>query len=249
MPLYLIGHAVQILLIFHVLKTGRDRYWIWLLIFLPGGIGALVYIVMEILPEFSQGITGQRAVRNIKKAVNPGGDLRTAAQAYERSQNAGTARDYAQALIVSDRLDEAREILQRMMGGLYANDPELLELLATAQFEQKEYRECISTLDQMTEHNPEHNSPHGHLLYARALQAAGDMDDALKAYASVAAYYPGAEARVRWCEAMVANNDLEDAKQELEAIDRDARLAPKYFRRAEKHWLAKARDMQKQISS
>jgi len=61
MPIYL-TYFIQILLIIHVLKTGRDRYWIWLLLFLPL-IGGIAYLVVEIIPEFSSGITGQRTRR------------------------------------------------------------------------------------------------------------------------------------------------------------------------------------------
>ena len=56
MPVYL-TYFIQLLLIIHVLKTGRDRYWIWLLLFLPL-IGGVAYLVVEIIPEYSSGITG-----------------------------------------------------------------------------------------------------------------------------------------------------------------------------------------------
>lgn len=57
---------VQLVLIIHVLKTDRSRYWILMLLFMPF-IGGIAYLVIEILPEFSSSITGQRAVRNVKK--------------------------------------------------------------------------------------------------------------------------------------------------------------------------------------
>jgi len=41
--------AAQVLCIIHAYKTGR-RNWIYLLIFLPG-IGVLIYLFMEILPD------------------------------------------------------------------------------------------------------------------------------------------------------------------------------------------------------
>jgi hypothetical protein len=55
----LIPFALQLLLIIHVLKTRRDFFWIYLLIFLPL-VGGLAYIVVEILP----GIGRSRAVRS-----------------------------------------------------------------------------------------------------------------------------------------------------------------------------------------
>ena len=43
---------IQLALIIHVLKTGRSRYWILMLLFMPA-IGGLAYLVIEIIPEFS----------------------------------------------------------------------------------------------------------------------------------------------------------------------------------------------------
>src|SRR4051812_40614203 len=45
---YYIVAAFQIVCILHALKTSR-RDWIYLLIFLPG-VGAIIYIIREILP-------------------------------------------------------------------------------------------------------------------------------------------------------------------------------------------------------
>ena len=64
MPVY-ISYFIQLVLIIHVLKTGRNRYWIWMLLFLPL-IGGVAYLVIEILPEITNSITGQRAVRGVR---------------------------------------------------------------------------------------------------------------------------------------------------------------------------------------
>ncbi len=49
MSLVILMYIVQIGLIVHVLKTGRQMYWIFILIIAPG-IGALAYFIVEILP-------------------------------------------------------------------------------------------------------------------------------------------------------------------------------------------------------
>ena len=66
---------IQLALIIHVLKTDRSRYWLLFMIIMPM-IGGIAYLVIEILPEFSRSISGQRAVRNVKNTINPGADLR-----------------------------------------------------------------------------------------------------------------------------------------------------------------------------
>jgi hypothetical protein len=126
MPVY-ITYFVQILLVIHVLKTGRNRYWIWLLLFLPL-VGGVAYLIIEILPEFTGGIRGQRALRQVRKAVNPTADLKRHADAWAQSPNADNARRYAEVLIDHKKFDEANTILDTALQGFFAKEPGLLLL-------------------------------------------------------------------------------------------------------------------------
>jgi hypothetical protein len=67
------------------------------------------------------------------------------------------------------------------------------------------------------------------------------MEEALDAYRSVATYFPGVEARYRLAEALLANDEAQQARQELEQLLNDAHLAPGHFRKAQKPWLDLAR--------
>ena len=101
---------IQLALIIHVLKTGRSRYWILMLFFMPM-IGGLAYFVIEVLPEFSNSISGQRAVRNVKQTLNPGADLRQHKAAWDQSPNVDNGRRYAEALVDAGKTVEAEEII------------------------------------------------------------------------------------------------------------------------------------------
>lgn len=247
MSVYL-TYAIQLLLIIHVLKTGRDKYWIWMLLFLPA-IGGIAYFVIEILPELRAGIGGQRALRRARGVLDPGGDVRKAAAAYEQSANAENARHYAQALLAGKRGEEAEKILGAQLRGIHEFDPLLLELQARAQFRQEKYNDAIWTMDVLTRENPAHTSAEGHLLYARALEAVNRVEDALDNYKAVSDYYPGAEARLRYCLALVAAGQPGDARQALEELLNDARLAPRHFRQSQKPWLDQAKSALKKLGA
>jgi len=170
---------VQLALIIHVLKTGRNRYWILLLLFMPL-IGGLAYLVIEILPEFSGSITGQRAVRNVKKTLNPGADLKHHEAAWEQSPNVDNGRRYAEALLASGKTAEAEKIVNAALKGLFATEPTLLLVKAHIEFDQDRPEEAVETLETLQEHNPDFRTAEGHLLYARALEAAGQTDKAIR---------------------------------------------------------------------
>ena len=228
---------VQLALIIHVLKTGRSRYWIMMLIFMPM-IGGIAYFLIELLPEFSGSIAGQRAVRNVKQTLNPGADLRTNQAAWNQSPNVDNGRRYAQSLMESGNTDEAEEIIQQALKGLFSTEPTLLLLKAQIEFDTDRTAVAVTTLELLQQNNPDFRSAEGHLLYARALEAEGQIDEAVKEYSAVSGYFPGVEARYRLalCLAVAGNNSA--SKAEFDSILNDAKLAPPHFRKSQKTWLA-----------
>lgn len=239
MPLIL-TYAIQILLVIHVLKTGRNRLWIWVLFLFPG-LGGAAYLLVEVLPEFMNGISGQRALRNVRKAVNPGAELRQHEAAWQQSPNADNARRYAAALIESGNHDDADKILDQALSGFFSTEPSLLLLKAQLLFETGQPASSAEVLETLNEKNPEFRSPEGHLLYARALEADGKLEDAIREYRQVSGYFPGVEARYRLAMALKSHAKVEDARGEFEQLLNDAKLAPLHFRKSQKAWLDLAR--------
>lgn len=228
--------VMQLALIFHVIKTGRSYYWIMFLIFVPL-LGGLVYFFIEIMPEFSNSIAGQRAARTVRHTLNPGAELRQHEAAWKQSPNVDNSRRYAEALLESGDASRAEDIIDQALKGLFETEPTLLLLKARIEFENERAPEAVATLELLQEHNPEFRSAEGHLLYARALEAVGKIDAAIKEYSAVSGYFPGVEARYRLalCLETAGRNDA--SRTELESILNDAKLAPAHFRKSQKPWL------------
>ena len=227
---------IQLGLIIHVLKSGRSRYWIMVLLFMPL-IGGIAYLVIELIPEFSGSISGQRAVRTVKHTLNPGADLRQHEAAWNQSPNVDNGRRYAEALLDSGKTDEAEDIINQALKGLFKTEPTLLLLKARLQFEKNRTGETVETLESLQGHNPDFRSAEGHLLYARALEAEGQIDKAIKEYSAVSGYFPGVEARYRLALCLETAGKSTASKAELESILNDAKLAPPHFRKSQKNWL------------
>jgi hypothetical protein len=69
MHVVILSAVIQGLAILHVLKTGRDFRWIFLLLFLPG-IGVLIYFLIEVLPALNQNLTARRCLNTSAMAVS-----------------------------------------------------------------------------------------------------------------------------------------------------------------------------------
>src|SRR5690606_18847408 len=173
MPIVILSAVVQGLAILHVLRTGRDMRWIFLILFIPG-IGAVIYFVAEVLPSLNQNITARRTVRRVQNAVDPNRGIRSTLLDYERNPSVETASRHAAELTQAGRYDEAIKVCNEARTGLFEDDPKILSSLASAQFAAGRYRETIATLDSLRATNPGFRSPDGHLIYARALEESGE---------------------------------------------------------------------------
>lgn len=245
MPVY-ITYFIQLLLIIHVLKTGRNRYWIYLLLFVPM-IGGVAYLIIEVLPEFSGGIRGQRALRSVRQAVNPEAELKNCAAAWEQSTNTDNARRYVEALLSHGQYSQAAEVLEQALSGFFSTEPSLLLLKARSGYETGEYDSAVKTLEYLQETNPDFRSAQGHLLYARSLEATNATELALEEYLAVSKYFPGVEARYRLAMAMQKADRNQDSIEEFEQLINDAALAPAHFRKSEKKWLKLAGEELKKL--
>ena len=236
MSLLILSIIVQVALIIHVVKTGRNQIWIWVLalLSLPG---AIAYIAVEVLPELLRSRTAQRTARGLRKAVDPGADLRRYENEARVASNVASRQRYAEELVRHQRYDEAIGQYREALTGLYEHDPNLMQGLAQAQFGKGDAAAARATLDELIQRNPDFRSPAGHLLYARALEAEGNVPKALEEYAVLAPSYPGAEASVRYAQLLQAQGRRAEAQKVARELLEQARIAPGHYRRAQRPWL------------
>ncbi len=236
MSLLILSILVQVALIIHVVKTGRNQIWIWVLalLSLPG---AIAYIAVEVLPELFRSRAAQRTARGLRKAMDPGRELRRYESETRVAGNVASRQRYAEELVRHQHYDEAIAQYREALTGLYEHDPNLMLGLAQAQFGKGDASAARATLDDLIRHNPDFRSPAGHLLFARALEAEGDVPKALEEYAVLAPSYPGAEASVRYAQLLQAQGRRAEAQKVARELLEQARIAPGHYRRAQRPWL------------
>jgi len=240
MPIGILTAALTIFAVVHLFRTGRSMVWLMVILFLPV-VGPLAYVIVEVLPSFSQNPAARKALSRARKAIDPNRGVREGSLNYERSQNVDTASRLAAELTKAGRHDEAIRVCMEARTGLFEDDPKILLALSQAQFAASRYADAIATLDYLREKNPGFRSADGHLVYARSLEESEATARALEEYAALVNYNPGAEARVR--QAMLYNKigDKARAAELFAALLNDARLAPKHFQRSEREWIELAK--------
>ena len=232
--------AIQVGLIVHVIKTGRNMLWIMALAFLPV-VGSIAYVVAEVLPEVLGGRTARRAKSGVQRMMDPDRDLRRASAEVEISGNVDARRRLAEELLERSQFDAAIEVYQGGLRGIFEHDPTLLLGLARAHFGKQDYAAARAALERLTQHNPDFKSADAQLLYARTLEGENALAEAEQVYETLAPGFPGAEARLRYGLLLKRRGKLPEAQRVLKDLLDAAKLGPAHYRKAQAEWLERAR--------
>lgn len=231
---------IQILFAIHAVKTGRDRTWLYFIIFVPL-IGCAAYFFTQVLPDLGNDPKVRNAGRTLARSMNPLGELKRRKEELEISDNIDNRLALADECMAMEYFDEAETLYRSCQHSHHATDPDIYQKLAEAQFAQSRFAEAQQSLENLIAHNPDYQSTAGHLLYARTLAEMGDVDSAFTEYDALLPTYPGEEARVRYALLLERTGHTEKANRLFsEAITRTNR-APRYYRKKEKPWIDLAR--------
>jgi hypothetical protein len=240
--LYGLSVLCTVACIVHVLRTRQATTWIWVLavLFMFPFIGPLVYFCAIVLPDLMGTRSGRRAVRGLRDTLNPEAELRRLENEVKVTGDVGSRQRYADELVRLGRSSEAVDVYKSCLTGVFADDPKLLLGYARTLFAAGDPAGARRTLDELIARNPDFKSADGHLLYARALESEGDFEKALAEYATLAGYFPGAEAAVRYAKLLKRQGQAGQARQVLEDLLDRAKYAPSHYKRAQREWLDEA---------
>lgn len=227
--------------IIHALRARAPYYWFAIILGLPT-IGAGIYFFSEILPDLMHSRAAREAASDLGRVIDPAREIREATAALRLTDTAENRKRLAEALFASERYDEARTLYETALEGAHAGDPALMMGLTRALFGLKDYREVCDTLDRLREANPDFESAEGHMLYARAREGMGDLDQAAIEYESLAGYYPGEEARCRYGILLQRMGRVDEARALFEAAVISVETAPKTYFRAQRDWYQVAKN-------
>jgi hypothetical protein len=245
MPVALVILLLDITLIWHASKTGRLQPWAFIILLIPF-VGALAYIIVELVPEWFGSPGARQARKRMADRLDPEKHYRELSDRLAGSDTIANRAAVAAECLKIGRFDEAvrhyDHVLQLPMG----REPAYALGKAQAQFGLSRPADALATLDDLKEHWPDFESAEGHLLYARALAEVGRIEEALDEYDALVAYFPGAEAKVRYGLLLGTVGRTAEARIVFNELLLQMRRAPKYLREAQAEWLSIA---EKQLSA
>lgn len=235
MPIIVLTILAQLFCAYHVVKTGRDKYWIGLIIMVPG-IGCAIYFITQVLGDAGNSRTATNLKKTAATILDPHREYREALNAFDMVESVENRLRLADALIGLGKDHEAEPLLMQSLAGTHKHDPHIMMRLASVKLRLGDAEASLSILDELQKENPGFRSQGGHLLYCRSLEALGRYPEALTAYADLVSYTTGEEARVRYGTLLAQTGHTQDAQAIFEEVVKRVDRGTKFYRKEQKEW-------------
>jgi len=240
MPLYFLGILLDVICVIHIMRTGAERFWIYVVMLLPGA-GPAAYFVAEILPSLLNTRTTRSLARNARSTLDKGRGIRHRLAALDMADTTENRRLLAEEYVAIGQYDEAIPLYETALVSFHADDPTLLLGYARACYGHGDPQKALDALDHLKSANPDFDSAEGHLFYAKCLEGVGRLGEALDEYRSLAVYATGEEARCRLAMLLQQRGEIDAARDVFAEILARAKRATRHYRSTEREWIEIAR--------
>jgi hypothetical protein len=234
---WLVPLALQLLLIIHVIKTGRNTFWIFLLIFVPL-VGGLAYLIVEVLPGIGKSRAARVAGTAVAKAINPSQRRRELESLLSLQDTVRNRLDLAEEYLAAEEPHKAVEVLQSCLAGVHASDPELRRSLARALLASGRGADALPLLERLSSEG-RLEAVSDRLLLVRARAESGSVD-ALEAYRGLYEGDRGLEAGYWYAACLVSRGLRDQAGEVVRDMREQLKRFPQFKGTMGKAWLAKA---------
>lgn len=225
------GVILQIVAIVHFIRRRPDTYWIFVILFL-GWIGALVYIVVEVIPDAGllrsefQVFPRRRRIRELESAIldNPSaGNYEELGQLYlDNGDFAFARRCYDRA--ISSRTDSIDPFYRRGVAEVHLGD----------------FNAAVPDLERAVAADPNYDFHRAKGLLAHAYAQTGQPDKAERLFRDATKISTSSETYYNYALFLQSQGRTAEARDWAQKILDKRPTMPGYLRRRERPWFRKA---------
>jgi hypothetical protein len=234
------GLILQAVAIVHFVRRRPDTYWIWIIL-IGGGLGALVYIAAEVLPDAAllraslTGFSRRRRIHELEAIVldNPSvGNLEELADLYLDEGKFARARELYNR-VISPRSNSLHPVYRRGVAALALED----------------FHAALTDLEQVVGHDPKYDFHRAIGLLAHAHSRTGQPERAEKLFKAATDISTLSETYYNYASFLAARQRTSEAREWAQRILAKKPTMPGYLRRRERPWFRKAKALLKQLPS
>lgn len=230
--------VIQAIAIVHFIRRRPDTYWLWIIIF-GGWIGALVYIVAEVIPDAGllrtsfKAFPRRRRIRELEAIVldNPSaGNYEELADLYLDEKRYARAREcYDKA--ISSRTDSADPFYRR---GL-------------AETELGDFAAALPDLERVVANDPKYDFYRASGLLAHAYAKMGQPEKADALFKKTVEISTLSETYLNYASFLSSQGRTGEAREWAQRVLAKKPTLPGYLKRRERPWFRRAKGLLKQL--
>lgn len=213
---------IQFTFAFHALKSGRPTWWLFIIMGFPV-MGCVIYYFIEVFPGSREHRSAHKAARKLVKALQPDAALKRRAEELEVCGSIENKVALAKECVEHQMVAEAISLYESCLHGAFADDGNILFGLAQASVEGGLWDKAAVTITRLKTTAPAQRPLEVQLLEARMLAGRGDTDAALAAYRALIPVFVGQEARFRYGQLLLQQQQHEAANHVFNEILKNAK--------------------------
>ena len=224
--------------IVHFIRRRPDTYWLYIIL-IGGGLGAIVYIFAEVLPDF--GILRQsfkvfprrRRIRELEAIIldNP---------------SAGNYEELADLYLEEGKYARAREGYDKAISSR-TDSPDPFYRRGLAEIELGDFAAAVPDLERATAKDPKYDFYRAAGLLAHAYARTGQNEKADALFRSTTQISTLSETYLNYSSFLVSQSRNAEAREWAQKILAKKPTLPGYLRRRERPWFRKAKGLLKQL--
>ena len=234
---YPYGVLLQAVALLHFVRRRPDTYWLFIIL-MGGAIGALVYIVVQVVPDAGllrgafQVFPRRQRIRELEGAVldNP---------------SIGNYEELGELYLDDQQFARARACFDRVIAKSDSIDPFYRRALCAMALD--DFAAARSDLDVVVARDPKYDYQRAAGLLAHAVAKVGEPEKAHALFADVLQTSTLSETQYNYACLLAASGRAADAREWAERILRKKATMPDYIRRRERPWFRKAAALLKRL--
>ena len=234
---YPYGLLLQAIAILHFVRRRPDTYWLFIIL-MGGAIGALAYVVIEIIPDAGL-LRGAYQVFPRRRRINQLEGL------IVDNPSIGNYEELGDLCLDDGQFARARDCFDRVIAKSDSIDPFYRRALCALAL--NDFAAAAADLDEVVAREPKYDYQRAAGLHAHALAQTGDRRKADALFADVTQTSTLSETQYNYACFLAEEGRAPEAREWVERILRKKATMPDYIRRRERPWFRKARALLKRL--
>jgi hypothetical protein len=234
---YPYGVVLQALAVIHFVRRRPDTYWLWIILVF-GGLGALAYILVEVIPDV-------RLLRGAFQVFPRRKRIKALEAAIIDNPSIGNYEELGDLYLDDKQYARARECFDNVIARSDGIDP--FYRRALAELALNDYQAAAADLAKVVARDPKYDYQRAAGLHAHARARTGDRESAAALFAEVTNTSTLSETQYHYASLLADEGRTPEAREWAERILRKKATMPDYIRRRERPWFRSARALLKRL--